>query len=107
MNSVFAISVANGSGCLRGGISYDIEGSRDSLKAALKSSGEEISYSIGRKEARAEGWIKNFKYSSLPELMLRYRVATLLIRTHMPEVLNGMQMVEELEDVGLNSSMNK
>lgn len=55
MNSVFAISVANGSGCLRGGISYDIEGSRDSLKAALKSSGEEISYSIGRKEARAEG----------------------------------------------------
>ncbi len=31
--------------------------------------------------------------------MLRYRAATLLIRTHAPEVLNGMHMVEEIEDV--------
>lgn len=103
MNSAFAISLANGSGCLKSGITYDIEGSEDSLKvtakATLKSSGVEISYSIGMKEAMAEGWTKNPKYSSLPELMLRYRAATLLIRTHMPEVLNGMHMTEELEDV--------
>ena len=31
--------------------------------------------------------------------MLRYRAATLLIRTHAPEVINGMHMVEEIEDV--------
>ena len=31
--------------------------------------------------------------------MLRYRAATLLIRTHSPEVLNGLQTREELEDV--------
>lgn len=103
MNSAFAISLANGSGCLKSGITYDIEGREDSLKvtakATLKSSGVEISYSIGMKEAIAEGWTKNPKYSSLPELMLRYRAATLLIRTHMPEVLNGMHMIEELEDV--------
>lgn len=103
MNSAFAISLANSSGRLKSGITYHIEGSGDSLrvtaKAMLKSSGEEINYSIGMKEAKAEGWTKNPKYSSLPELMLRYRAATLLIRTHMPEVLNGMHTVEELEDV--------
>jgi hypothetical protein len=33
--------------------------------------------------------------------MLRYRAATLLIRTHVPEVLNGMHMVEEIEDVAI------
>lgn len=103
MSSAFAISLANSSGRLSGGITYDIEGAGENLrvtaKATLQSSGKEISYSIGMKEARAEGWTKNPKYSTLPELMLRYRAATLLIRTHMPEVLNGMHMVEELEDI--------
>jgi hypothetical protein len=103
MSSTFAISLANSSGRLNGGITYDIEGAGENLrvtaKATLQSSGKEISYSIGMKEARAEGWTKNPKYSTLPELMLCYRAATLLIRTHMPEVLNGMHMVEELEDV--------
>jgi len=50
-------------------------------------------------EAKAEGWTSNAKYKTLPELMLRYRAATLLIRTHIPEVLNGMHTVEELTDV--------
>jgi hypothetical protein len=103
MVSSFAISLANSSGLLESGISYEIEGSgadlRVTAKAMLKSSGKEISYSIGMKEARAEGWTKNPKYQTLPELMLRYRAATLLIRTHIPQVLNGMHMVEEIRDV--------
>ena len=67
----------------------------------LKSNGEEISYTIGMKEAIAEGWTTKAgnKYQSLPEIMLHYRAATLLIRTHAPEVINGMHMTEELEDV--------
>ena len=53
------------------------------------------------KEAIAEGWTTKAgnKYQSLPELMLRYRAATFLIRTHAPEVMNVMHMVEEIEDV--------
>ena len=51
------------------------------------------------KEAIGDDWVSNSKYTSLPELMLRYRAATLLIRTHVPEVINGMHMVEEIEDV--------
>jgi hypothetical protein len=105
MVSSFAISLANGSGLFDSGISYKIEGKGDDLKvtayANLKKSGREISYTITMREARAEGWTKNAKYQSLPELMLRYRAATLLIRTHVPEVLNGMHMVEEIEDVAI------
>jgi len=103
MVSSFAISLANGSGLFASGIRYRVEGEDDKLKvtayANLKKNGEEISYTIGMREAIAENWTKNPKYRTLPELMLRYRAATLLIRTHAPEVLNGMHMVEEIEDV--------
>lgn len=103
MVTSFAISLANSSGKLKGGITYNVAGEgaalRVTAKAVVKSSGEEISYTIGMKEAMAEGWTSNPKYKSLPELMLRYRAATLLIRTHIPEVLNGMHTVEELSDV--------
>jgi len=102
MNSSFAIALANNSGLFAGGIRYKVTGSGDDLRVTaytfLKKNNEEISYSIGMKEARAENWVKNPKYRSLPELMLRYRAATLLIRTHAPEVLNGMHMVDEIED---------
>ncbi len=102
MVSSFAISLANQSGLFDSGIRYRIEGSGEDLKvtayANLKKTGEEISYTITMMEAVAENWTKNPKYRTLPELMLRYRAATLLIRTHAPEVLNGMHMVEEIED---------
>ena len=104
MYSAFAIALANSSGLFVGGIRYKVEGEGNDLQVTayltLKSNNEEISYTIGMKTATAEGWGKtSTKYQSMPELMLRYRAATLLIRTHVPEVINGMQMVEEIEDV--------
>ena len=111
MYTSFAISLANSSGILQGGIRYKIEGSGDDLKVTafsnLKANGAEISYTISMSEAKSEGWTINAKYKSLPELMLRYRAATLLIRTHIPEVLNGMHTVEELRDVEASKSPTK
>lgn len=113
MTSAFAISLANTSGLLKSGICYHIEGVGNDLrvtaKATLRSNDQEITYSIGMKEANAEGWSsKNgSKYKTMPELMLRYRAATLLIRTHMPEVLNGMRMTEEIEDVHGSKMVNE
>jgi hypothetical protein len=104
MNSSFAIALANSSGLFESGIRYKIVGGGDKLEVtayAMLKNGGEISYTIGMKEAIAENWTKNPKYKSLPELMLRYRAATLLIRTHVPEVINGMHMVEEIEDVAM------
>jgi len=110
MNSTFAISLANSSGLFEGGIRYKIVGEGNELRvtayATLKSNNEKISYTIGMKEAIAENWTKNPKYKTLPELMLRYRAATLLIRTHVPEVINGMYMVEEIQDVQASKEIN-
>lgn len=109
MNSTFAISLANSSGIFDGGIRYRIDGSGEELKvtayANLKKTGEEISYTISMRDASAEGWTQNKKYKTLPELMLRYRAAVFLIRTHVPEVLNGMHIVEEIEDTMIASGI--
>jgi hypothetical protein len=52
--------------------------------------------------AKAEGWYqkKGSKWQTMPELMLRYRTATLFGRLYAPEVLMGMKTYEEAEDIG-------
>lgn len=49
----------------------------------------------------AEGWYdKNgSKWKTMPDQMFRYRCAAFFARTFCPEVLNGLQTVEELRDV--------
>ena len=51
--------------------------------------------------AKAEGWYgkKGSKWVTMPELMLRYRSATFLIRTTAPEIALGFQTTEEWRDV--------
>lgn len=49
--------------------------------------------------AKAEGWTKNKKYSTMPELMLKKRAATFLIREHFPEITCGYLTGEEHEDI--------
>lgn len=57
---------------------------------------------VSIKMAKDEGWFtKNgSKWKTLPELMLRYRSATFFGRLYAPELLMGMQAVEEIVDVG-------
>lgn len=51
--------------------------------------------------AKAEGWIDKAgsKWKTMPELMLRYRAATFFGRLYAPEILMGMQTVEEVTDI--------
>jgi hypothetical protein len=51
--------------------------------------------------AKAEGWYgKNgSKWKTMPELMLKYRAATLYVRLYAPELTMGMHTADELEDV--------
>ena len=50
--------------------------------------------------ANADGWSKrNPKYQSMPDLMLRYRAATWLVRSVAPELSMGFQTVEEAQDI--------
>lgn len=102
MATQFAIALANISGLFGKSITHKIEGEGNDIKAiayATLKNGDVISYTVSMQMAIADGWTKNAKYKSLPGLMLFYRAATLLIRTHVPEVLNGLHTVEELEDV--------
>ena len=50
---------------------------------------------------KAEGWYdKNgSKWKTMPDLMFHYRSAAFFVREFCPEVLNGLQTVEELKDV--------
>jgi hypothetical protein len=50
---------------------------------------------------KAEAWDSKpgSKWKSMPDLMFRYRAAALFARTECPEVLQGLQTTEEVQDV--------
>lgn len=52
------------------------------------------------KTAKDEGWFgkKGSKWQTIPRLMLMYRAASWLVRTHAPELTMGLQTVEEVKD---------
>ena len=99
----YMIARANRSGVFRGRISWRVTGKGDALSvtafATLADSGEKVEMTVDMAMARAEGWNKNPKYASMPEVMLRYRSATLLIRMYAGDVMLGMQTDEELETI--------
>lgn len=89
-------------------IRYEMFGERDTdgwgCKAYTteKATGELIegvAVTIGM--AKAEGWFGHAgsKWETMPELMMRYRAATFLIRSVAPEIALGFQSTEEVRDV--------
>lgn len=100
-SSRFAISRANKSGLLQGPITWKTKGQGDALEvtatATMRETGEVITATVTMKEAIADNWVKNPKYRSIPEQMLRWRAATRLINLYIPEVLFGLGVREEAE----------
>jgi hypothetical protein len=103
----FAIARANKSGLLQGPISWKSKGTGDALEvtasAVLAGTGEVITTTVSMKEAQADGWTRNSKYKSIPEQMLRWRAATRLINLYMPEVLFGLGVKDEIENVSVRN----
>jgi len=99
----FAIGLANQRGPFAGPITWTSKGKGDTLEvtahAVVKTTGEKVSATVSMEIAKAEGWVKNPKYRTMPEQMLRYRSGTWLIRLHCPEVLLGLSSSDELEDI--------
>lgn len=99
----FMIARANASGVFRGRINWRMTGQGDTLCAeafaTLAETGEEVSFAVDMGMARAEGWMSNPKYKSVPHLMLRYRSATFLVRLYAPDVMFGYQTAEEVQDM--------
>lgn len=102
----YMIARANASGIFKGRIDWRIDRSDDknlsvTAYAILKETGQEVSVTCDMAMATAEGWTKNPKYRSMPEVMLRYRSAAFLVRFYAPDVMLGYQSTEEIEDVGV------
>lgn len=99
----YMISRANRAGVFKGRITWKTTGAGKEMSvtasAILADTGEEVTSTASMAMAEAEGWTKNGKYRSMPEHMLRWRAATMLIRLYCPEVMMGMPAREELDDM--------
>lgn len=102
-----AIGIANQKKVFKGAIQYTFTGKADTrsctAKAVLNSTGETVEMTVDWATVAAEGWNKRngSKWLTMPDLMFRYRSAMWLIRTYAPEVLLGLQSVEEMQDGGM------
>jgi hypothetical protein len=88
-------------------IRYEIRGDGDKKSciawATERTTGERLeSPPVSIAMAKVEGWLdkQGSKWKTMPDLMLRYRTATLFGRLYAPEVLMGMKTVDEIEDTG-------
>jgi len=98
----FLIARANMSGKFTHGLRWRTEGKGADMSVtcyAHTTDGEIVDATASMAMAQAEGWTSNSKYKSMPEQMLRYRSATLLVSLYCPEVKFGIPTAEELEDV--------
>lgn len=105
----YMIARANRSGVFKGRISWRVTGKGPTLSvtalATLADTGEVVEMTADMEMARAEGWVKNSKYQSMPEVMLRYRSATLLIRMYAGDVMLGMHTDAELETMPVSEAV--
>lgn len=60
-----------------------------------------VSETITMQMAKDEGWLEKSgsKWKTMPRQMMMYRAASFFARAHCPEVLLGIQTVEEVQDV--------
>lgn len=101
MGGQLVISLANRSDAINGRIHFEMTGEGASLACrayATDDTGAEIECTVPLSMAAKSGW-KSQLWKSNPELMLKYRSATYLVRTHCPEVLCGMPTDDELRDI--------
>ena len=101
-------------GCLNscgrfGQLRYSIDGQGDSLScyawAIDLSTNERLEGPrVTMAMAKAEGWLSKAgsKWQTMPDLMIRYRAATFFGRLYAPDLLLGMQTVEEVRDIDVD-----
>ena len=96
-SSQFIIGLIQGSGRFEG-FTYDEKPDSCQCFAWLKTTSEQVSGpKITLDMAKKEGWTKNTKWQTMPQTMLRYRAASAFGRFHIPDLILGIQSVEENE----------
>lgn len=96
----YMIGRANKSSVFKGRINWRSEGKGEGLVvtafATLADTDEEVAATVSMSMAKAEGWTKNPKYSTMPEHMLKWRSAAMLVRLYAPEVMLGIPAADEI-----------
>ena len=96
-SSQFIIGLIQGCGRFEG-FTYDEKDDSCQCFAVLKTTSEQVSGpKITLDMAKKEGWTKNSKWQTMPQTMLRYRAASAFGRFHIPDLILGIQSVEENE----------
>ncbi len=101
--TAYMIGRANKSGVFKGRIKWRVTGKGEEMEvtayALAADDGQECSATASMVMAIAEGWARNPKYKTMPDHMLKWRSATMLIRLYCPEVMHGMRTADELDDM--------
>jgi len=116
MESQLAVALANTSGVWTAPIAYKMTGTEGEMDrkctawAIDRKSMERCERSCSMEDANKSGWTKPVKlkgggtmpskWVTMSEDMLRYRAAMKLMRTYHPEILLGMNTVDELHEIG-------
>lgn len=89
----------------KGGLKYD-EWEDDRLGSCClawtldRETGEKVKgVIVSMAMAKAEGWMSNKKWQSMPQLMLRYRAASFFASTNCPEKVAGLMSIDEIESI--------
>jgi hypothetical protein len=104
IEATLAISLANTHGPFEGSIKYKIEGTPGMVEssctawAIMKDTGEICEMPFTWEDAVSPGWASKDNWKKTPRLMMMYRSAMWLIRTHCPEVILGLHSNDELSD---------
>lgn len=96
-SSKFIIALIKGCGRFEG---FDYDETADSCQcyALEKASGNRVTgIKITLDMAKKEGWTRNAKWSTMPQTMLRWRAASSFGSFHIPDLILGIQSVEENE----------
>ena len=107
MEAKLAIALANQSGMFTTKIQYEMHGAKGTMDRSCtawaidKETGSRCEMTVDMGMAQREGWLsKNgSKWKTIPEMMLRYRAATFMLRLYAPDVLYGMKTSNELDDI--------
>ena len=111
MEAKLAIALANCSGMFTTKIQYEMHGEKGTMERSCtawaidKDTGQRCEMTVDMGMAQREGWTKPgkggypSKWTTMPEMMLRYRSAAFMLRLYAPDVLYGMKTANELEDI--------
>lgn len=98
----FIIALLNGSGQLSKRLEWKFNDEKNPTECtciAVTKDGQTLEETLTWDVVKSFKWDQNRPWQQMPKKMFQYRTATFLARSYFPDLLMGMQTVEELKDI--------